>query len=292
MCNSQASSTIASQQVKWGNLDDRVYLGQDWTKNSQVWNRFKEQLLQLPGLNNIHFMGGETLLTNRFEDLVDTMIEAQRFDLGFSFVTNGTVFQPDLIEKLKRFRQVGMEISIETTGPHNAYQRQGTDTQLVLGNIKKYQQHANGSTITVSVRPAPSILTIGYHTELLEYCLQNKLIVKSNLCYDPEFLDPRILPADIKMLYLEKYQQFLQQLDNTTITNDSNFSDPNNYQGIAKLQAEMCMALLKTKTPNNSEHLLEQMVRHCERWDRLYNLDARSLYPEWQDIFKRYDYKV
>ena len=173
MCNSQASSTIASQEVRWGIESSRQYLGTDWTRNIDVWNNFKNQLLQLSGLKNIHFMGGETLLTDRFEDLVDFMTMHERFDVCFSFVTNGTVFRPELINKLKRFSRVGIEISIETVDEHNAYQRQGTDTNLVLENIQKFVTLCNGTSMTVSLRPAPSILTIGYYASLLRYALKN-----------------------------------------------------------------------------------------------------------------------
>ena len=39
MCNPEASSTIASQEVRWGIETSRPYTGQDWTKHSQTWNR-------------------------------------------------------------------------------------------------------------------------------------------------------------------------------------------------------------------------------------------------------------
>ncbi|CAB4138223.1 Radical_SAM domain containing protein [uncultured Caudovirales phage] len=292
MCDAQASSTIASQHVRWGQVEDRKYLGQDWTRNNQVWTRFKQELIDLPGLNNIHFMGGETLLTDRFEDLVDTLIQAQRFDVCFSFVTNGTVFRPGLIEKLSRFRRVGMEISIETVDDHNAYQRQGTDTKIVLENIQRYQTYANGTSITVSVRPAPSILSVGYYHTLLKYCLEHKLIVKSNLCYRPEFLDARILPGTVKQLYLDRYQELDQQLKDIDVTGDYNASDPNNYRHTVKAQVELIRGLLTAPTPANNNLLLEQMIRHCERWDRVYGYNARALYPEWQELFDQHGYQV
>lgn len=292
MCDPQASSTIASQHVRWGMIEDRKYLGQDWTRDNQVWSRFKQELVGLPGLNNIHFMGGETLLTDRFEDLVDTMIDAQRFDVCFSFVTNGTVFRPGLIEKLSQFRRVGLEVSIETVDDHNAYQRQGTDTELVLKNIQRYQSYTNGTSITVSVRPAPSILTVGYYHTLLEYCLDHKLIVKSNLCYRPEFLDARILPVDIKQLYISRYQQLDQTLSDVDVNSVYNASDPNNYRYTVKAQIELIKGLLTAPAPSNNKALLEQMIRHCERWDRVYGFDARQLYPEWQELFDHYDYQI
>ena len=208
MCNAESSSTIASQQVRWGIESSRQYLGTDWTKNTEVWNNFKKQLLDIPNLNNIHFMGGETLLTRRFDDLVDTLIEHNRFEVCFSFVTNGTVFREELMNKLRHFKRVGIEISIETIDEHNAYQRQGTDTALVLENIKKYQQWCNNSSITVALRPAPSVLSVGYYTELLQYALDNQFVVKSLLCYTPRYLSIEILPKEIKSKYQKNIKSF------------------------------------------------------------------------------------
>jgi len=292
MCNPKASSTIAAQQVKWGIDSSRQYLGTDWTRNKTVWHNFKQQLLNLPKLNNIHFMGGETLLTDQFEDLVDTMIEHKKFDLCFSFVTNGTVFRPELLDKLKLFRRVGIEVSIEAIDDHNSYQRQGTDTELVLENIKRYQQWCNGSSITVALRPAPSLLSIGYYVDLLQYALDNQFIVKCNLCTDPRFLSAEILPEAIKQQYQLKYLKFLNQLADIKVDSDYNASDPHNYQLAIKEQAEMCLTILQTPTPDDSEAQLQQLVRHCERWDRVYGYDARKLYPEFREILDRYDYKL
>jgi organic radical activating enzyme len=292
MCNSQASSTIASQEVKWGIESSQKYLGTDWTRDEQVWSNFKQQLLDLPNLNNIHFMGGETLLTARLEDLVDTMIENRRFELCFSFVTNGTIFRPTLLDKLKQFRRVGIEVSIEAIDDHNAYQRQGTNTDLVLENIKKYQQWCNGTSITVALRPAPSLLSIGYYTELLQYALDNQFIVKSNLCTEPRFLSADILPVSIKQQYQTKYLKFLDQLSTVEVDSDYNASDPNNHRRAIKEQAEMCLSVLQTPTPDDSEEQLAKLVQHCERWDRVYRYNARELYPEFQPILDQYGYNV
>jgi organic radical activating enzyme len=290
MCNAQASSVIASQEVQWGIASSRQYLGTDWTKNQQVWDDFKQQLLNIPNLNNIHFMGGETLLTDRVEDLVDTMLAAQRFDICFSFVTNGTVLRPQLINKLSKFRRVGIEISIETIDEHNAYQRQGTDTKAVLRNIDQYQQLCNGTSITVTLRPAPSALTIGYYPSLLKYALDKKLVIKSNLCYEPEFLYAGVLPDNIKALYLGKYQQLLSEIESVKDQIDYNTSDPNNYQLIVKEQAESCKSILQSPAPDNADQLLKQLVEHCRKWDQVYNMDARTLYPEWQELLDRHGY--
>jgi len=290
MCNPQASSTIASQQVKWGIESSRQYLGTDWTQDEAVWNSFLQQLLTIPNLNNIHFMGGETLLTKRFEDLVDHMIAHDRLDLCFSFVTNGTVFRPELMAKLKRFRRVGIEVSIETVDAHNAYQRQGTDTDLVMANLARYQDVCNGTNITLTVRPAVSALTIGYFPDLLQHCLDHGLIVKSLLVIKPAYLDAAILPAEVKQQYIKNYQVLVAKLDTIQVPVDYNTSDPNNTATIVKEQAQMYINVLSAPEPDNSDELRRQMVDHCRRWDQVYGYDARALYPELTEVWDRYGY--
>ena len=172
-------------------------------------------------------MGGETLLTRRFEDLVDHMIAHNRLDVCFSFVTNGTTFKPALMSKLKKFRRVGIEVSIETVDAHNVYQRQGTDNQLVMTNLDRYLDMCNGSSITLTARPAVSALTIGYFPGLLEYCLDKNLIVKSLLVNSPRFLDAVILPHTVKQQYLEHYQTLVDRLNSVQVPKDYNASDPN-----------------------------------------------------------------
>jgi organic radical activating enzyme len=289
MCNAKASSTIASQHVRWGIDQDRKYLGTDWTANDTVWNTFKQQLIEIPQLNNLHFMGGETLLTPRFENLVDWLIEHQRFDLSLSFVTNGTVFNPSLIEKLLNFRRVGIEVSMETVTTHNSYIRQGTDTSLVLANIDRYLSYANNSSITVTIRTAPSLLSVGRYVSILNYALEHKLIIKSNLCIEPNFLRIENLPHAIKQQYLHNLKEFLSKFDNQ-IQQDYNASDPNQYQAVIREQAQMCVNLLETPQPDNHNEMLQKLVDHCRRWDQIYHLDAKVLFPELEEIFNRYGY--
>jgi MoaA/NifB/PqqE/SkfB family radical SAM enzyme len=290
MCGPQASSVIASQQVRWGTESSKQYVGTDWTKNKTVWNSFLQQLLDIHGLNNIHLMGGETLLTNRFEELVDHMIAHNRFDVCFSFVTNGTIFKPALMEKLSKFRRVGIEVSIEAMDEHNAYQRQGTDTAQVLENINRYQLACNGTSITVTVRPAVSLLTIGYLPDLLQYCLDKQLLIKMLIVTGPEFLDPKILPRSVKDQYLKKYQLLSQQLLEIPVVNDYNAGDPNNYTLTVKEHIKMCVNILSTATADDVQQQYQALVKHCQKWDQIYGYDARKLYPELSIIWNQYDY--
>ena len=290
MCNAQASSRIAAQEVKWGIQASQQFVGSDWTRDPAVWASFKQQLLAIPQLNNIHFMGGETLLTDRFEDLVGTLIHHQRFETCLSFVTNGTVFRPELLTKLAKFRRVGIEVSIETVDDHNAYQRQGADTAQVLHNIDRYLEMCNGTNITVSLRPAISALTIGYFGDLLMYALNRRLTVKSLQVNTPRFLDAVVLPSRVRQQYTVQYHNILKHLDSVGTAKDYNASDPNNYQLVVKQQAQMCINMLSQPTPQDADQLRGQLVEHCKKWDKIYHFNARQLYPELAEVWDQYGY--
>jgi sulfatase maturation enzyme AslB (radical SAM superfamily) len=287
MCNAQSSSTIAVQEVKWGIASSKPFVGSDWTRDRTVWNSFKQQLLEIPNLNNIHFMGGETLLTDKFEDLVDWLTEHQRFEVCLSFVTNGTVYKPGLMTKLQRFKRVGIEVSIETVDDHNAYQRQGTDTTIVLDNIDKYTQL--GNRVEVCLRPAVSALTIGYHADLIEYAFNKNLNIKGLLVTGPRFLDAEILPQAVKLQYLQTYVPLINKLSGHRGV-DYNAMDPNEVKKNLAQHIETCVTILSTTAPADSEQQLKYMVDHCRRWDQVYRLDARKLYPELAEVWERYVY--
>jgi molybdenum cofactor biosynthesis enzyme MoaA len=289
MCNAESSSKIASQEIKWGILDSKKFIGQDWTSNQVVWDNFKQQLLDIPNLSNIHFMGGETLLSNRVEDLVDFLIEHEQWGVGFSFVTNGTIYKPELIKKMSRFKRVGIEISIETLTPHNDYIRQGTDTQQVMDNIARYQNLTN-NIIDVTIRPAISALSIGTFWTLLQFTLDHQLVIKPNWCMKPGFLDPKILPQHIKKSYIPNYLKLINQVNDTNDVSTFNASDRQNFKLIVKQWAQACVAALESQDTDSSEVLQSELINHCKKWDQVYNFDARSLYPEFSEMFIKHGY--
>lgn len=291
MCAPQASTKIATQMVKWHRADAQDYLGVDWTKDEQVWQRFLIDLIEIPNLKNIHLMGGETVLQPRFEQMLDWFILHERYDVSWSFVTNGTHYNEAIVEKLGKFARVGIEVSIETVSPRNAYVRQGTDSVAVLTNLLKYQRACKNSNMTVTVRPAISLLTVGHYYTLLDYCLANKLLIKSLLVTDPAFLDVRILPDDIRQQYLTTLTVLDKRLDYVCTAIDYNESDPNLYDKSIKVQLDQTRALLTAPRLANADSLLESMVRHCERWDEVYGYNALKFYPEFEQIWTKYGYR-
>lgn len=291
MCGPKASSRIAAQHVKWGIVEDKKYIGSDWTKNDEAWNRFLLEIVQLP-VKNIHFMGGETMITDRFHEFLDFMIQRRRFDISFSFVTNGTIFDQELMQKLSMFNRVGIEVSIESLTEHNAYQRQGTDTQGVLSNIEKYRQWCNNDQISLTMRPAISALTIGSYHTLIRFCLDNQYLIKSLIVTNPRFLAVDVLPKSVRDNYRKYYHSLLDEytLNDLNVTDDFNESDPNQYRKIARTYIDQVLKLLEQPEPDDIDLLQSKLVEHCKKWDQIYRYNACELYPELKDLFLQHGY--
>ena len=289
MCNPSASSRIASQHRQWNMISA---VSKDWTADPEVWNRFLEELVSISKLQNIHFMGGETIIQPRFHDLVDFMINHGRTDVCMSFVTNGTSFDKNLMEKLKRFPRVGLEISIETLDTLNEYTRQGTDNSMVLANIENYINECNGTTITVTLRPAPGLLTVRSYWQVIELALKKGLLIKSNLCTDPDFLDITVVPKNIRDQYRLPYLDLLTRyaLDEADVWSDYNESDPNNFRRVAKNQILQILRILDLPEPDDRDRRWSALVQHLDRWDRVFGFDARVLYPEFAHILDKHGY--
>jgi hypothetical protein len=194
------------------------------------------------------------------------------------------------MEKLSKFKQVGIEISIESLSIQNTYVRQGTDTNLVLENIKKFESWCNGSNITVTLRTVPNILTIGTYVELMRWALQKQFVVKSSILAHPRFMDIVILPDHVKAAYLPAFVQMLQELDAVDTTQDFNASDHHNISKIIKQNLLLCCTALTTSQPNDADQLLQQLTEHCKKWDAVYKLDARTVYPELAEIWNQHGY--
>ena len=280
MCYSGASSRIAQQMVAWGHKDHEKFVGQDWTQDSATWQRFLQELLQLPNLVNLHFMGGETVLTPRFAELLDWLITHNRTDVRISFVTNGTRWRPDIMQRLSQFAAVGVEVSIESVTVHNDYVRQGTDTVQVLANIQRYRHWANGATHTVTLRTVPQALTMSTYHTLLTWARDQQLTIKANICMRPTFMRVDTLPKAVRDQYLEPYQQLAKALEHVDVVGDFNSSDPNAVDHSIKEQAQLCIGLLTQPVPHDQSQRMVELFAHCRRWDSVGELKFEDFYPE------------
>ena len=292
MCWPGASTTIASKMKKLKIMDVDQYLRSDWTKDQEVWQRFLNELAEIPNLKHIHIMGGEPTTHPKFEKLIDFLIEHQKVnEFGFSFVTNGTKYKQSLVDKLKKFKNAGIEISIESALSSNHYVRQGSDTNETIKNIKQYITNKSTNFFVV-LRPTISALSVrDFHT-LIRFAIDNGVVIKSRMVDHPRHLQPNVIPKAIRSTWQQPYLDLIDeyQLDLDSSVVDINESHYDNVKPIAANTVKQALSFLRLPDELDQKEQLGKMIDLMRTWDREYKLDARQEYPELRELLDQYAY--
>lgn len=291
MCEPVASSRISDQYMKWQLIDQSA--NRNWTQDAQSWNNFTDSVLAVPDLNRLHFMGGEPLLNKRFIELLDFLIHNKRTDISISFVSNGTLINPALIEKLKHFRTFDIEISLESISNNNDYIRQGSYVQDTMKNIM-WLKEQQSEQFHLVMRSVPQLLNVNNYNQYLQWAWENQLPVQGIPLIEPDYLQISVLPFALRTKIKQRYVDLAESLDQqrpamaTLITG-------RNVSGLAQQLLRECqsvISMLDAPEPANVQELRSQLAKWLMRWDQVYKLNAFDYYPEYQEFLNEIQYTV
>lgn len=280
-CNPGLSSKVVSVFKRADLIDSQTPVKVDWTKDKQKWDSFVSLVIDNPDLVSLHFMGGEPLLHDKFYELLDLFIDNQKTDFHLTFVTNGTVFKDNLIEKLKRFKSVQVEVSIENLHKTNEYIRIGSDIEQIKNNIKLFSKHKS-EKFTIALRTVPQALSIQHYDTIVDFAIENQITIDSNVIHDPEFLKIFVLPADVKLKTIDHLtSKYKELIDRDLISNaESVLLFRNNTEFLKSIADHLhfILTLLKEKEPENIDVLRAQFVEFNKKLDTATGLNFNSIY--------------
>lgn len=292
MCYPVASSKIAAQYKSW-KLTETI-TNSNWTKDETSWDNFLTSIHQTPNLNRIHFMGGEPLLNKKFHSLLDFLIENKRTEISLSFVTNGTLFDQLLLNKLKKFKSYNIEVSLESIKSNNHYIRQGVATEVTLNNIELLLRD-DREQFQLVLRSVPQLLNVNNYNEYIEWAWTKKLSVQGIPLIEPKYLQICVLPKDIRSKLKIKY---LKTLDLIQQQSKNNFTTLATGRDVSRLHVQLIrecksiITMLDSPEPSNVEELRKELVQWLLRWDKEYNLNALLEYPEYREFLEQYGYQL
>ncbi len=281
MCNAFNSSKIADQRKKLNMIPVDTVTLLDWTTDDSLWQSFLELVQDNSQLLSVHFMGGEPLVHRRFFEFVDWCIDNQYTDFDLNFVTNCTVYNQDLVDKLLKFRSVQIEVSVENFADSNDYIRIGSNYNQVKINIEKYLG-LRSKNVSVVLRPVPQALSIGdYHT-LIDFAIQHQIIIDNNNLTHPNFLRVVVLPKTYRNELATKFKQRYAEW----VTSDYQFinlRDQAKFADNLKQHINYLLMLLDEQEPANILELRQQFVKFNQ------TLDQQDLflqvYPELANFY-------
>lgn len=147
----------------------------------------------LPSLKHIHFAGGEPLIIREHREILDLLVNSNKFNVELTYNTNlSSVF----IDNWKQFENVGISISLDAIGSKNDYIRFGGNWENLQQNIQKLLEHPN---IRLSFHPTFTILNVTEALVIRRYAESLGIpVVWGNFAEGPEYLDIRNFPKEIR----------------------------------------------------------------------------------------------
>lgn len=288
MCFPIFSSQLSSNLKKIDLLPEGSKIYESWSDNDEKWNDFLYLVKDNDNLLSLHFMGGEPLLHKRFVEFVNWAVKNNQTNYYLTFVTNGTVYDEDLFNKLQKFKTVHLELSIETLGPTNDYIRLGSTHKQVIQNYNNYAKHI-GSNFTIVLRTVPQALSIKEYDSIIDFALENDLAIDNNVLNGPLFLKINVLPKHIKDSIYEKFMLKYSYIFEST-------SEKHNvaivrHSGIERMKVHIqsILNLLKEEEPQNIEELRAKFIQHNKNMDKISDLKFDQVYPELVTFYEKYN---
>lgn len=288
-CRPVASSLISNIFKKWKLIDKSA--NQNWTSNPIAWQNFLDSIISVPNLNRLHFMGGEPLLSKRFPELLDFLLDNGRHNISISFVTNGTILNQNLINKLKKFSSCDVEVSLESISKNNHYIRQGSDTNIVLNNIKLLCDQQTDK-FHVILRTVPNILNINNYHEYINWAWEMKLPIQGIPLIDPKYLQISVLPLKYRKKLIPKYEEVKNKITPRKINEISTGRNIGALDTSLRRECSAMISMLNSPEPDNVLELRKELSQWLIRWDKEFNLNAYDYYPEYKEFLDEIQYRV
>jgi sulfatase maturation enzyme AslB (radical SAM superfamily) len=289
MCNPRASSKISSIFNKWKILEETA--NRNWTQDPVAWQNFLDSIMLVPNLNRLHFMGGEPLLNKKFLELLDFLLENKRQAISISFVTNGTVMNQLVVDKLKQFSSCDIEISLESISNNNHYIRQASNTATILKTISELSAQQT-DTFHVVLRSVPQLLNINNYDQYISWAWNLKLPIQGIPLIRPDYLQIAVLPFDLRQTFIKRYENAKNAIPQNAVIGLSTGRNVGALDTLLRRECDAMIAMLSDPEPTNVLELRKELAEWLMRWDKEFGLDARNYYPEYAEFLNDIQYRV
>lgn len=286
-CDPRSSSRLATEFKQIGLIDQLP--PDNWSNNPESMERFLDSLRASPHIRYIHFIGGETLITPAFKQILTALIDTnlnQSVTIGFT--TNLTVWNEEILDLLKQFDKINLGASVECFHETNDYARWPSKIAQVESVLSQWLEIAQHCSWYVQLRVTPTLLTIGHLISVYEYALKHGLAVEScNFLENPSYLRPSVLPPEYRTAIIEKLEQWIKNYD-TSETAVINTRNPD----FAKVQVlqDAASYVSYLKGQQDESHRLPDLVRYLRLIDDHRGISVLDYLPEYEKLFRSAGY--
>jgi hypothetical protein len=287
MCGPASSSRLATEFKTLGLINELP--PRAWCDDPELIEKFCNDLSQARHIQYLHFIGGETLITPGFRQILSALVEHNlAADVTIGFTTNLTVWDDSIVDLLSKFKQVQLGLSVETLTPVNDYIRYPSQLATTIKLLDQWVELARQLNWLTQLRITPTCLSIGDLTTVYDYALQHNLSVEScNFLEHPEYLRISVLPPSVRKTLADKIKLWIgdRSTGGTAIINTR---DPNVAVQQIVQDAESYVAYLST-APDES-NLLPDLVNYLKLLESSRGNSILTYLPEYEQLLRSHGY--
>ena len=176
---------------------------------SNVQQFCDENVEYLKSIKYIYFAGGEPLVQAEHYEFLDWCIK-NNVNAELYYQSNGSILKYskyDIFDLWSKFKKVTYSVSLDGLGPMGEYIRSGYDDKKVDKNLTKICEHF-GSNKEITVNATFMIYNAFFATEFFDQMESKPWVMMTNvytqLLLNPEYLQPKVLPAELKKQAIDK----------------------------------------------------------------------------------------
>ena len=295
MCNPESSSRLHTEYKtlhKLNSLFKDPAPMMSWTENPDTLEKFITELVSVPNIKYIHFLGGETLFDPAFYVICERLIAAGvSKNIIVGTTTNGTIYDKRIERLITEFKEFHLGISIESVTTLNDYIRYPGKIDNILSNIDQFLALRNSAPLFVSLRVTPNVFTISELDQVFRYMISKNVIAEScNILFDPACLRIELIPNEIRQLTIAKIENVIQEY-NLVKTGQQNIRINDRIPSvIADTVIDYYTFMKEYTVPNNAEELRHQLVSFIKTFEYNRHNSILDYAPDYELFLRHYGY--
>jgi radical SAM protein with 4Fe4S-binding SPASM domain len=240
---------------------------------------WEQMLEQFDHVEQFYFAGGEPLIMEEHYRILKELDRRKMYHVRLIYNTNFSklIFKDmDVLELWNKFDSVSVGASLDAEGERAELMRKGTIWKDILDNRKRMKiiSPKTDFYISATVGLINSLHVADFHRSWVEQDLIKPQDFNFNLLQYPLWQRMDLLPPEYKAQVQTKFEEHIKWLKPI---------DP-----LTRATKGFQSALTWMNQKDNTNHL-NLFFSNMRKYDNIRNENILSTFPEWTDLFKRYE---
>lgn len=263
----------------WSAVSDEYdAIGMKWKTGRQENydnDQFLEDIIRLgPSLEIIEFAGGEPLMDPMHYKVLDAL-QPFAHNIQVKYSTNLsklTYGKYNALEAWTAFKGVDISLSVDGYPELNQYIRTESNNKALEENLKLVKKEL-GEKLEGRVALCYSAWnTLGLPESYDYFTFDLDMPVHGNIAWAPKFINPQVLPQELKDIVVQKYNTYLKKVQNYKTSN-------NNKKRIERFITQNKNWLVA----ENKSSEFESFIRYSKKLDSSRGTDLFEVVPEFEN---------